>query len=230
MLFRRRCEGRPGFFEKGEGIGPGDRSTARVSDGLMVMDTPLIDPLRPCDGCVQRKTVCLVRRSGRSSACTACQAGKRLCTIRETVRKMLASGQLAGPDDVEVVQPQGSDGSTQLILSHVDSLREEVVDLRLKLDERLTSIELRVGETQARPPVQAGTDVVEVSYSARSKGEGKHADGERGIEDAYGDDECEVEQIYLGEGTLTREHGSGAGGKISDGGYVSWPESDREGE
>ena len=193
------------------------------------MDTPLINPLRPCDGCVQRKTVCLVRRSGRSSACTRCQAGKRLCTIRETVKKMFASGKLAGPNDVEGVQPLGSDRSTQLILSRVDSLREEFVDLRLEVDERLTSMELRLEETQGRPPGQAGADAVGVNYGTRLNGAGEHADGESGIEDAYSDDKCEVEQIYLGEGTPTRECGPGAGGEVLDSGYVCWPESDPEG-
>jgi len=166
---------------------------------------------RPCKTCVQRKTVCLVLRSGRSSACTGCQAVKRQCNIKETVKWLIASGKLGGPEDVSVeprtvqdVQSLESGRSADVVLSQVVSLRQDVTDLRLKMDDRLRSIELRLGELVSRPP------------------------GTREDQHMYGGNEGKVRQAGVGRQEAVSKHGSSVEDEDLGGGRVGGLESDYE--
>jgi hypothetical protein len=133
----------------------------------------LSSDFRPCDSCVQKKAVCLILRSGRSSACIECQVGKSKCNVRGTVKRMIASGELGGPQNVDIeistvedIRALGLDRSGELVLSHVVSLRRDVRDLRLQMDEALKSIELRLGKMEAQPSRERNAETVRVERAA----------------------------------------------------------------
>ena len=78
---------------------------------------------------------------------------------------MAASGQLRGDGDLNLnvstlgdVLSLGLDRTGEMILAHVVSLKHDVLDLRLKMDERLRSIELRLDDMEAASYVEGDVD------------------------------------------------------------------------
>lgn len=138
---------------------------------------------------------------------------------------MIASGKLGCSEDdsvdistVEGVRALGLDRPAELILSHVVSLRQDVLDLRLEMDKRLRSMELHLGAVDGRPSGKARADVVETESRGESVDRGRDSKpmyvGESG------------RRVCLDEVKLTSQHGSGAGNGVSDGSGTAGLESD----
>lgn len=88
---------------------------------------------------------------------------------------MIASGQFRGEENVDLnvstvqeVQSLGLGRTGEMILAHIVSLKQDVLDLRLRMDERLRMIELRLDNMGAVSSVEGDVDDPE-------EGEGEEA-------------------------------------------------------
>ena len=108
---------------------------------------------------------------------------------------MAASGQLRSDGDVNLnvstvgdVLSLGLDRTGEMILAHVVSLRHDVLDLRLRMDERLGSIELRLDDMEAASYVEGDVDDPEDSSREGTPAGGRRslAAGEVGLGDHGG--------------------------------------------
>lgn len=112
--------------------------------------------------------------------------------MRKTTKKMVTSGSLGDLEDIDVeisavedVQPSRFGESTDpVLLSHIISLRNDVLDLRLKTDERLRSIELHLRKIEAWPIDREGANAVEAN-----DGQGKIMERDEESEHLYGNEE-----------------------------------------
>jgi hypothetical protein len=148
---------------------------------------------RPCSSCVQRKAFCLLFRSGQTSACIECQGAKRRCDVRDEARILIASGQVRGAEDIELgvstiedVQSLGLDRTGETILAHVVLLKQDILDLRLRLDARLRAIELRLCDLEVCLPDEGEPSDTGDAKGGRNAARGQRSsDGDEAGHDGY---------------------------------------------
>jgi hypothetical protein len=138
---------------------------------------------------------------------------------------LLASGKLQGADDaqlsvttVEGVLSLGLGRTDELVLAHVVSLKQDLLDLRLRMDERLRAIELRLEAAQRGDSELDGSSVEdggekEVARGRRSPAEDEPVPGgyESGLETSQGGTEIGYDK----ESAYDTQEGDGE----RDGGY-----------
>lgn len=203
-----------------------------------------LSAFRPCEGCVRRKAVCNVLLSGRSGACTRCRALKRRCDVKDDAKLFVASGRQQGAEKaklgvstLEDVRSLGLDRSQELVLAHVTQCRQDLLELGLRMDERMGAIESRLDDmvgtqSDGEPEGAGGTDGgVSVSPGLDSEGSeigcDRVSDYDGESEDDGGDDRVKREGDYgkLGRDYRLREsdrydpesdYVGGEGDKVSD--------------
>lgn len=176
--------------------------------------TPFSPSFRACDHCAQTGDLCLVLRSGRYSACIKCHSRKRQCNIINTVKRMVASGQLGSLEDaytdvstVRDVQALGLDRAGEHVLSQVVSLKQSVLSVLLDIDKRLKSVEQLLRRTgggnavPAQPLAKGGIEMEEEGSADDEVSVGDYKDlPETDYEEKLFTEDDSDERLFLGLG------------------------------